>query len=282
MFCFPNRGDAGSGSSGGWEGTLPLANLTDPLLSKVARSTDATLGNTKFDWDLTSDQYIWLVALIGDNLSQAAKYRIRGSNDPTFASSVYDSGWLDVYIEIYPSGVLNYGDPGWFDGKLAADDYDLGYRVPITHVLPQPESSRYWRIEIDDTANTDGYVEFGRLWLSYAYQPTINFSEGAGLGYDESSTTDETDGGVTFHDERARRRRFNFTLPMADMDEALVRGFNILRQLGTSSQVFFVYREDDTHHMHRRSFLATLHDLNALEIAAPPWADQAFSLIEEL
>lgn len=178
--------------------------------------------------------------------------------------------------------MLNYGDPGFFDGKIAAVDYALGETVELIHILPAPETSRYWRIEIDDETNADRYVEFGRLWMSYAYQPTINFVGGAEMGWQTDSTTTYADGGEAIHDDRPTRRVFNFTVEQLATNEAFVRGFEMTRRLGTTGQLFFVYDPDDTYHMSRRAFLCRMQELSRLKIPYATWTDQGFSLIEEL
>lgn len=283
LISFPNRSDSGTLSAGTWQAALPLANLQNTQLAKVARSTAATLASTKFDCDLGSDLYLRVVALPGTTqLTRAAKWRIRGSNDASFGSSVYDSGWIDIYPVIYPTGVLNFGDPGFFDGKLAAVDYTAGYRVQPVHILTTISTSRYWRIELDDTTNGDGYVEIGRLFMGYAYQPTINMKTGYSFGWQTTSSSTETDGGAVFHDDRARRRLVEFVLAQETTDEALVRGFEATRQLGTAGQFFVVTDPDDTEHLHRRAFLGTLKELSPLRFPYSSRADQAWAVVEEL
>lgn len=282
LISFPNRGDSGTFSGGSWEATLPLTNLQDRRTQRVARSTNATLASTQFDCDLGTELYLWVGALFSTNLTMAAQWRIRGSNDAAFATSAYDSGWVDVYPEIYPAGVLNFGDPGWFDGKLAQVDYDAGYRVEPIHVLSTLTSARYWRVEIDDTANGDGYVEVGRAWFGYAYQPTANMANGVRLGWETSSSRTETDGGAWYHLDRPRRRHMDFVLSQESEDEGLVRGFEVLRQLGTAGQLLVVFDPDDTHHLHRRAFVGTLRDLSPLTFPYSAWTDQPFRVVEEL
>lgn len=102
LFGFPNRADSATLSGGSWEVTLPLANLKDYRQSKVARSTDNLNASTLINVDMGSDLYLWVIALTHHNLSQAARFRIRGSNDNTFATSVYDSDWVDLYGVVYP------------------------------------------------------------------------------------------------------------------------------------------------------------------------------------
>ena len=289
LFAFPNRSDAAAVtlSGGSWTTSLPLTNLQDRRLARVARSADASLTSTQFDVDLGTELYLRVAALPGSGqLSTASKWRIRGSSDNTFADAsltVFDSGFVDIYPIIYPSGVLNFGDPGWFDGKLAIVDYtNTGYRVEPQIIISPIATAQYWRVEIDDTANSDGYVDLGRLFLSYAYEPTVNMRNGFSFGWETSSTVTETDGGASYHNDRPRRRLMEFIIPQLPQNEALVRGFEMLRQLGTSGQLYIVFDADDTEHMGRRAYLGTLADLDPLKFPYNARADQGFAVREEL
>lgn len=286
LLSFPNRADTATITGGAWVTSLPLTNLQDRRLAKVARSADVSLTSTQFDVDLGTELYLRVAALPKGNFSEAAKWRIRGSSDSGFADAsltTYDSGWLDPYdTVIYPSGVLNFGDPGWFTGKLASIDFTAGYRIYPTHIISPIAMAQYWRVEIDDTTNSDGYVDVARLFLGYAYEPRINMANGFSFGWTTSSTRTETDGGATYHNDRPRRRLMEFVLPEETADEALVRGFEILRQLGTSGQLFVVFDGSDVAHLHRRAYLGTLKQLSPLRFPYSTRADQAFAIEEEL
>lgn len=67
-------------SGGSWEAALPLANLKDRRLSRVARSTDAAITSTKILIDLGVARPVRLVGLPKHTLSSAAQWRVRGSS----------------------------------------------------------------------------------------------------------------------------------------------------------------------------------------------------------
>lgn len=286
MFCVPDFIEAGYGASfsgGSWEATLPLTNLRTRQLSEGARSTDATTANTQFEVDLGAEYYVRVWAIPRHNLSRAATVRIRGSNSAgSFGSPVYDSTALDVFPVIYPSGVLPFGHPAAWDGKLTQAELDAGYQIGFTHVADTPQSARYWLIEIDDTANADGYVDLGRLVVSFAWQPTYAFATGAKMGWETSSSRTETPGGSFIHRDRPRRRRFDLTVQNLGSDEALVFAFDLARKYGTSGQIYFIFDPDDEEHMHRRAFLATLRELSPLDVPYHAAMTPAFALVEEL
>ena len=284
MFGYPNWLDAAATvlSGGSWEAALPLANLQDQRLAKVARSTDAVLASTIVNADFVNQKYLYVVAIPKHNLTIDALVRVRLGNDVTFAVDNYDTGWVKAYPVIYPANMPLWDDPGTWDGYLAQDDYDRGLTFGWTHVLTAPTNGRYLRLEINDTANPAGYVDLGRLFTSSGYIPVINFKPGAQLGWQTSSTSMESDGGVMFHNVRARRRVFNCVLANQSESEAMVHVWEIERLLGTSEQFYFVYDTDDTVHMGRRSFPCTMEELSRLVIAYASYMDQPVSIREEL
>jgi len=282
LFLHPNRADGGTYSGGSWETSLPLTNLKDQRVSKVARSTAATTAATKFDIDLGATRYLAGIALVGHNISLAGQVRFQVDDAADFATPVYNSGWVDAIPDIYPSNMPQWEVPASRDGALKAEDYAAGYVPDVQHLFSSLQTGRYIRVEIDDTTNSDGYVQIGRCVVGSGFEPTINFEVGASLGWQTSTTILESPGGALHFDEMPRRRVFNFTLPEADNDEALVHTFEIHRALGMHSQLYFIYDQTDSVHMHRRSFLATLGRMHPMNIPNGVRVDQAFSLIEAL
>lgn len=284
MFGYPNWLDATPTvlSGGSWEAALPLANLQDQRLAKVARSTNDDLASTIVNVDFADQKYLYIFAIPKHNLTIDALIRVRLGNDVTFAADNYDTGWVKAYPTIYPADMPLWDDPGTWDGYLAQDDYDRGLTFGWPHVLSSPTNGRYLRLEINDTANPDGYVDLGRLITASGYIPVINFERGANLGWQTNSTSVESDGGAMFHNEKPRRRVFNCVLADQSENEAMIHLFEINRLLGTSEQFYFVYNVDDTIHLARRSFICTMKELSRLVVAYTSWMDQPVSLVEEL
>ena len=282
IFAFPNLADEASLSGGSWLAGLPLANLQDGQRSKITRSSDDALASTIINADFTTSRVMRVISVLSHNLSVEALIRVRFGDDVTFAADNFDSGWVDAYAPIYPSGVLSFGEPGFWDGKIPQSELDLGYPFDYHIIDTTGLAGRYLRIEFDDTANVDTYVEIGRLVVSLGYQPTINMQTGLEIGWQTSTSRTETDGGVTFHNERARRRFMNFTIPQNTEDESLVRAFEIQRRQGTHDPFVFVYDPSDTYHLNRRAFLATLETISLLAFPHATRADAPFSIIEEL
>jgi len=280
LFCYPNLVDIGTLSGGSWESTLPLTNLQDALNAKKARSTDDATASTLINIDFGANKFVRAVGIISHNLSLSATIRIRLGDDSGFATQNFDSGVIAFNAAIYPPGVLIVGDPGEIDDKLPQSEYDLGY--PLDYFDIFNSNGQFLRINIDDTTNPDTYVEIGRLWVAWGWQPTVNAATGLQIGWETSSTRRETDGGVTFHNERPRRRIVNLSLVNAAEDEALVRSFELNRRQGGGDPVLFCLDPDDTFHLHRRTFIGTLRSLRPLVVPHSIYASSSFSIVEEL
>lgn len=281
LFGFPVRSDDGTLSGGSWASGMGLSNLQDARLATLARSTDATKANTQFDCDLGANKKIRAVSLHNHNLTLAAQVRIRGSTVSDFSSTVYNSGWFNAYPTAYPASTTLWGDDV-SSSQISQDTLDSGYPSAVIDVFAEADA-RYWRIEFDDTANGDGYVELGRLIICQAYEASIGFSTGVQLGWETSSTSVEMESGAFHHKDRASRRYVNFEFSDIAQAEALVNLFEASRRMGTHSQFLFVWDKDDTIHMHRRAFLATLRELSAIEFPyVSSHNNAAFAAVEEL
>jgi hypothetical protein len=253
-------------SGGSWETTLPLTNVQDRRLARVARSTDALAASTTFDVDLGVARDVRVLAVLLPNItpSDVPTIRWRGSSVSNFASTVYDSGTNDLW----PSG-------------LTAEQAD-GLNVWIPTLPSAAQTARYWRCEITDTANADGYVDVARVVIAGGFQPAVNLSYGATLGFETRTERLETDGGATLYRERPVRRVLTGVLE--DMAEADAFGawFRLQQREGTSGQLFVVFDPADTTYLHQRAFLATFGDLDPL---ANPYLSRwrnSFRLVEEL
>lgn len=283
IFGYANKLDAGTLSGGDWRTDLPLTNLQDRRLSRVARSvTDAT-ADTQFDLDIGASETIRAVSIHAHNLSLSGTIRVRGYDGAGHTSFVtgFDSTALNPY-EVYPSGVLQAGHPAFGTTTLAQVDKDAGYPVDFIYVLPTPLSARYLWIEIDDTTNPDTYVQIGRAFVAYGYQPTHGVSVGQRLGYETESETSVSEGGSFLHDERPRRRVLDVSLRMFGEDESLVYLHELNRRLGTTNQCLYIGNPDDSVHMHRQSFLGVLRRLRPLSFTRSQFNDQGFTVVEEL
>ena len=282
LLAFPNLVDEAVISNGNFFAQLPQTNLQDARLARVARSVSTALTDTIFDFDLGTSRVIRVVSLLGHNLSLAATIRIRGGEDPTFTVFNFDSGFIDAYPVIYPPEILAWGDAGLWDGKLGQGELDNGVPVEFHKLIVPIDQGRYWRVEVSDVPNVDGFIEVGKIVISPGYQATINMRQGLNIGWETSSSRTETDGGASFFNVRIRRRMVNFNFNNIPENEGFVKLFEINRDRGISEPFLFIYNPEDTFHLHRRSIWGTLRRLTPLGVPFAVHTTQAFSFLEDL
>jgi hypothetical protein len=235
---YNNLIDAATLSGGSWNGALPLANLKSRYLSKVARSANDDAASTLVNIDLGSAKAVQAFGAIKTNLSASgATYRLRGSTVSDFLTSVYDSGTVSA--------------------NAHTPDLILG--------LPSPVTARYWRLELSDTANADGFIQIGRLFIGPALAPADNYSKGAELGYVSRTGVQQSLGGVDHFDIRAGRRLFTFALDWLTEAEAHNQALELQRLCDIHGEVLLIRDPADTTYNQQRHFLGRLQQLSPIK-----------------
>lgn len=281
LLGFPNRVDAAVLSGGTWSTTLPRSNLQNRVLGKVARSTLATLASTQLDMDMVATKPTKIIALVNHNFSLTAQVRIRGSEVSNFATSVYDSGWLPVWPAVFTETDLDWEDDNWWTGQYT-DEQRAGYTAAYIHVMSTIVRARYWRVEIDDTANAAGYVELGRVFIGTAWQPLTNMSYGAPIGWETKTAVQEALGGAEYFQRRTPYRVQNIALDWLTLADAMGNAFEIQRRAGIDAEVLWVFDPDDTIQALRRRFLGRLQQLSPVQYPYPLINSTAFQIKEVL
>ena len=264
LLAFQNRTDEGTLSGGSWLASLPLVNLQNRLVQRVARSSNAANASTKFDLNLGAARNVGVVALVVHNMSVSAKVRITGDDAADFLTPVYQSAWIDVWPSgMVPQSLLEWEDDNFWLGTLSANAR-AGYQSPFIHVLPSANTLQYWRVEVDDTSNSDGYVHIGRLFISPTWRPAINYAMGADLVYRDTTPVETSLSGAEFFDQRSKVREFSFTLEGMTATEAYDYALQLQRQVGISGEILQVPDTDDTARIPARAYVGRLVDLSPI------------------
>ena len=265
LICYRNRADECTLSGGSYSANLPLNNLKTRDIRQVARSANAQAASTQFVAALTAQRLIRVVALIRSNCSLAATWRVRVYTDSGLTNLVHDSGTVDVWPAwMYAWPALEWEDPRFWDGRPLAEDLSY-FSSDLIYPLPTIAVGQYIKVEVFDTANAAGYVEFGRLFVDDGWQPGVNMSFGAGIGHDDMSTIDKTPSGKEFFTEREVRRMTKFELQWMTDGEALGRAFDMQRIAKTVNEVLFVWDPSDSTNLKRRAFMGRLRQLDLIE-----------------
>lgn len=277
LLAYPNLGDSSTLSGGGWQ--LPLTNLQDYRMTKVARSTDATLGNTQFSMNFGVPTKIQVVSLLGHNLSSFGTWRVLIGNDPTFTTNLYDSGWQVAWPVVYNYGSLEWEDSNWWDGTVAVADR-ANYPGILLDVLPQIYLAQYVQVLFSDVTNTTGYLQFGRFFCAPTWTPADNMQYGATFGWATDTTVGRSLGGTPYFARRNPRRVGKFTLAYLSDDEAKSKVFEIQRQLGLDGEMLVCWDPADGINLLRLSYAGRMSTLNPIATVFTNINSAAFEIEE--
>ncbi len=169
---------------------------------------------------------------------------------------------------ITTSGIDALGyDSGWVNALRFAFIGDTptawGEQYPVMFAF-DAITARYGTLEINDTANTAGYVQAGRLFVGGGFQPTNNAEYGRQRGRNDLSSSVTSISGKKFSTARRRPRTVDMRFPVLSIAEA-----NHLDEMadavGTTEEVFYVPDPADMELSQRQGFLAHMRELGALE-----------------
>lgn len=248
--------DSGILAGGSW--ALPLTNMQDPDIQRVARSTNAANASTLFTVNLGRIQAVDGIAFGPVNMSPGSTWRWRGYSDPAYSVLVYDSGVQSVFGEVIDwtdvNDWLEWEDPDFWYGLASQLDELAQY---LFHVAPTAKFAQYWKLEMFDAANADGYIEIGRLMIARAFRPSKNYLDNS-ITPQPLTDVEESLGGLRGYWERGIRRTASYAFPSLSEAEVLGDSFRLVLRAGISRHVFVVPDPEDVITGNRRSFLATL------------------------
>lgn len=235
----PRESDASTLTASSQTAALPVSHLQQMQPKQKWRTDSALSPYIEFDFGSAGCAANGF-ALVGHNLTSAATLRIRGkATYPVTSSPTIDTTALSAW-----PATGKPTDPYWphFLSWLSWSN---------------STSLRYWRLDIADAGNTDGYVQAGRLMLGPYWTPGfLNFDfTGVPYGFDQTDIQDTTESGETFTDRRALSapRLFQTQVSAGEEDDVLAGIAEIRRLRGMWGDVVCLLDPTATTHFHRKS-----------------------------
>ena len=158
------------------------------------------------------------------------------------------------------------------DYTLSNQDFitgpDLGYDKNLFAVkLATAQTYRYWRIEISDAGNPDGFLDLARLYMDKAFVPDINASYGAEIGFIDPTTIKRTISGAGIPLRRKKLRQARFSFDFLKETESFGKLYDFDMDRGVSKDVLYIHDMDDTTHFQRRYVYGIMEELSPITIA---------------
>jgi len=243
-----------------WVSTLPLANLKDPVFSNIAKvsATAATINAT-----FANFTQIGTIAFANHSLSSGATVRVSLYYDTAQTQLIYDSGLIDVWTRVYNSLDLLWEDASFWDGRPSNEDR-AAYTTLFYAYMPQNYGAKSVKIVIDDPANPDGFMTFGRLMLSKFFTPFYNASYG--LKYTPKSNTSLTFcNGTAYAREAKQNRLVTFNLDYLSRNEAFKKIWSAMRSQDINKELLYSERKARDQYSIETSIIGRFEQLSPLD-----------------
>lgn len=263
LIAYGNQVDTAA-VSGGSYAAGSRDELLDYRLERKARTSDATAASTKVFCALAEPAHVAVLGLMKTNVSVDASARYRVYSDAGFTTVTYDSGTLDVYpLGTIPFGEIPFGAPNWWTGRPLQAEVDR-FQNNLWHELSGWRYLQYFSIEVFDTTNPTGYLEFGRLVALQAMRPRFNASTGkASLALKPRTSIQRATDGTPYF----TARRPDFSIPAGfdhlTNNEAL-RALDLMAMVDLHGEALLAWDADDVAFRFRRSVFGRLNALDAL------------------
>lgn len=165
-------------------------------------------------------------------MSKAGTWRIRAASteEGLIAAPAYDSG------------VMPFRQSG------ARDDMPVLVGFHWAADGASPRVLRWWRIDIDDTTNEAGFLDFARLFICSSLPSTYNASYGAAIGYEDASRVSADVSGGLHAVRRLPRAYLDFAVDFGNEAEMLGRALDLERQLGLSGDLLGLLDHEAAEH----------------------------------
>lgn len=255
-------------------GTTQTASCSIDLLTGTVSAITGTASSITA-WSVDAGNGWWLLTLSGTGTS-AGNTVVRYEFEVFGGKSIYAWGafitqaepriYVSPYIDVWPDGIvvpelLEWEQDNFWLGTLTQEQRDQ-YQSPFINKMPEPDTAQYWRVEIFDVDNPDGYIEIGRLFLARGWTPAINYAYGADFGYQDITPVDRSLSGAEYFDIRPKFRVMKFGLEYIEDKDTYSFALDLQRVAGISGEVLII--PDGGENLSRQPLISYLGRLNQL------------------
>lgn len=298
LIAFPNRADAATLSGAPWAITLPVSNLQTRFMSQYARTTSVSLFtptpalpdgsqcSANININFGQVRYTTAVALAKHNLSLTANVRVILWQDAANTIPLYDSGWQPAWPRWYDTLQSRWSDPGFLYGRISADDFGVVpaiylQMISTTNAQAVATPAQWASIYIQDSTNTAGFIQVGRLYMAEDWTPVHNFTySDTSLGWVDPTIVDTALDGTEYYEQRSKYREAVFSLKYMSGTEGVGMALKLTQNRGVSGDVLFVFDPANKQLLQQRSFVGRLEALNPLVYSQYGLTSMAFKIKE--
>lgn len=267
-------------SGGDWLSALPLENMQVPAnYHRPARSASAAPADTWFDITVMGGVNVGAIVVLG-NFTTAATMTLTHYADSDRTTALQTFTALPLAARA-PWGTLPFGAAWWYAGLRPWPNPER--RAHFQIVLPQSIGGAYWRIEINDEGNPDGFVDVCRLMMAGdgIWIPEFNYTaDDNQFGIRDNSLKSSTLNGGSRIWRRVNPRFFGFSVKYQKDASVFGPSWKLMDWAGFDREVFVIPDPSDSDHLQQRSFFARISQASPIVQASCQRGHVAFELSE--
>jgi hypothetical protein len=218
--------------------TLPAVNVQDRVRQRVWRTTGtageyliADLGTPTDPEDVRPA--VTVLALINHNLTRSATVTLQAAPTNDFSSPQLNET-QNAWADIIGAGEGGAGGPFGAGGVLFDCQRPWGAPNPlrIIYLASAPlQAKGWWKIAVNDSDNPDGYLQIGRIYLTYYDEYKYDWAFPWTLGGNDGSQITYNPSGVPWTDKWAFQRtlKFGWNSRFRDVDKYWTLYFMIMK-----------------------------------------------------
>lgn len=252
--------------------SMPVTNLQNSLSQYFTRTTNTS--DLIINVDFAADQVISAVHLGRTNFTSAATWRIQCYDAASQTGTVvYDSTAIEFIVPL-TFGELDWGVDAF--GASAMEDWSQRF---ATHWF-SPVAVRSMRITISDSANGDGYLQAGRLFIGRYFSPSVNCDWGASLRWVDTSEQYRTAGGSLRTENKYTYREIDVQLSWLDDGEA-TKLLDMQKGNGKRSDYFFsLFPSGSGQRKLHHEFIAKMQDTGPMGLRFVNYSTNSIRFVE--
>jgi hypothetical protein len=270
--------------------TLPARNVQDPVRQRPWRTTGlideyltADLGTPTDPEDVRPP--VNALVLINHNLTRHATVTLQAAPTNDFSAPSL-SETHDAWADIIGAGEGGAGGPPGAGGVIF-DCHRVWYApnpMRIIYLDGDPiEAKGFWKLAFNDSGNPDGYLQVGRVFLTYFDEYKYDWAYPFGQGGQDESTITRNPGGTPWTDKWAflRTLTLGWNERFSDEDKYW-RFYFMLMKMGKSSDWVLDPIPDGVSSRHFTSLYGRFQDIPDLSQWAKGFSDLEITFIESL
>lgn len=184
LSSFPSRGVTGenwtaTSTEPSTSNSFDVNNLNTDIVEQVWRSDNANVQSLTCDTEDSGGVFLDTLAILNHNLTQGAQITLIGSNSPSFTTTPFVE-----QLQVEPNNM-----------------YYMSEQLPLS-------GYRYWRIDINDTTNPNGYLEIGTIVFGSAtvFTTDENFTDDVTFGIQQFEDSIQTEGFTNISNDRGQKK----------------------------------------------------------------------------